>query len=205
MWFSREGNGVRRHLSHREKLDVLTRVIGGDIDDSIHCYKQLATQNVIVTKTKRIDEYRRHWGYLIPSISGERSSRLLAFSISAPLTSRPCQLDHSYPHSSSSILHSCWALIPGKRLRAHSRYVFSLVDIPSFFFSSLSAVVRSVSSCSSSYASSSITKIRKRLHRETLVTHSLLFGEEYGDNLFLILFNRNDIFIKCKYKFISER
>lgn len=64
-------------------------------------------RDVVVTRTKRVDGYRRHWGCTVPSISDERSSRLLAFSTGTPLTPRPSQLDHSYPHSPSSILHSC--------------------------------------------------------------------------------------------------
>lgn len=84
------------------------RVIGGDVggsNDFVCRDEQPATRDVVVvTRTKPVDGYRRHWGCTVPSINGERSSRLLAFSTGAPLTSRPSQLDHSYPHSPPSFI-----------------------------------------------------------------------------------------------------
>lgn len=52
---------------------------------------------------------RRQWRSWAPSISGERSSSGILYRCPlCPLAS----LDHSSPHSPSTILHSFWTLIP---------------------------------------------------------------------------------------------
>lgn len=52
---------------------------------------------------------RRQWRGWAPSISGERSSSGILYRCPlCPLAS----LDHSSPHSPSTILHSFWTLIP---------------------------------------------------------------------------------------------
>lgn len=102
-------------------------------------------------KSARIDGHRRRCGCTVPSISRERSSRLLAFSTgeSAPLTPSPhsSRLDHSYPHS--LVLHPSFLLsLNSRRATARiPRYVLSLVNFPRFLPPFLSPSVRVVFSC----------------------------------------------------------
>lgn len=68
---------------------------------------------------KRIDGHRRRWGCTVPSISRERSSRLVAFSTGVPLLLLSSRLDHSYPHS--LVLHPSFLLsLNSRRATVHS-------------------------------------------------------------------------------------
>jgi len=109
------GNGVGRHLSHREKLDVPLRAIGGDLggvdpDDAARrptidhrrgSHRRNAWTKRVSMAIGAIGDARFH-----PSAGNGR----LVFwhSLPVPRTPlRPSSFDHSYPHSPFAILHSC--------------------------------------------------------------------------------------------------